>query len=301
MATTFLINDPRWTWREWLKTSLGDRPLVSLNVADADHGPPGRVFLMRGGKVRSWRLVGSVYANRNPVDLVAGAQTLISQAGNGCVVLGFETHESPILRQMALAIAETSGFDEILAPTGSVFVHDPWPISVAQIDIPEALPDAAKLAQRRARWLEMLESCSEHTISLDKVGVYGVRFGSGTRLHGHPFSDIGPYVEKYGSTMLVVTDSEPREDLLAEATNLAHVRNIAFVSPTSYNGLICSFVRGNGEDFGIGMIKSIDFETREIAVLNTAVAPAPLRMIRVGSIRIDADGKELGETKPWAV
>ncbi len=301
MPATFLINDPRWTWREWLKTELGSRPLVCLNVADADHGPPGRVFLMREGKVRDWRLVGSVYANRNPVDLVSGAQSLIAQAGGDCVVLGFEMHEAPVIRQMAIAVAEAAEASEILAPTGSSFVHDSWPSLVFQIEVAEALPEAAKLAQRRARWLEMLESCSEHSVSLDKVGVYGVRLGGGTRLQGHPYADLGTYVEKYGSTMLVVTESEPWEDLVTEAMNLAHVRNVVFVSPNAYNGLVCSFVRGTGEDFGIGVIKQVDFELRELTVLNTAVAPAPLRMVRIGSIRIDLDGKELGETKPWAV
>lgn len=301
MKATFLINDPKWTWREWLKTELRDRPFVCLDVSDADHGPAGRVFLMRDGKVRSWRLVGSVYSNRNPVDLLAGGMRLLAEAGPDPVVLGFQMHESPVLRQMALAVAESLGSGEALAPTGSPFVHDQWPVGVTQVSLPESLPEAARLAQRRARWLEMLEAGTEHIVSLDKVGVYGARLGSGSRMHGHPFTDLGPYVERYGNTLLVVTEGSPNEDLLNEAGNLAHTRNVAFVSPRAYDGTLCSFVRGTGEDFGIGIVKAIDFETREMTVINTAVAPAPVRMVRIGSIRIDLDGKETGETKPWAV
>lgn len=301
MPATFLINDPKWTWREWLKTHLGERPFLCLDVSDADHGPAGRVYLLREGKVRSWRLVGSVYSNRNPVDLLAGGLRMLSEAGPDVVVLGFQMRESPVLRQMSLALAECLGGGVALAPTGSSFVHDVWPFEVSQVTLPEALPDAALLAQRRARWLDMLEQATEHAVSLDKVGVYGTRIGCGTRLHGSPFSELGVYVERYGSTLLVVSDHEPADDLLQEAGNLAHTRHVSLVSPYSFDGLLCSFVRGSGEDFGIGVIKGIDFEAREMTVMNTAVAPAPVRMVRIGSVRIDMDGKESGETKPWAV
>ncbi len=300
MPATLLVTDPRWTWRDWLKQNLADRDYVCLDVADADHGPAGRVFLLRNGKVRDWRLVGSVYANRNPVDLLVSAQRLISEAENP-VISTFEMRESPVLRQMALAIAEVAGASEILVPEGSSFVHEPWPVAATPTQIKEDLPSAAVLAHRRSRWLEMLESCSRHTLELDHIGLYGVRLGSGRRLHGAPFDSLGLQVEVYGQTLLVVTDHEPGEDAASDALNLAHATKLHLVSPEAYNGLVCSFVRGDGEDFGIGVVEQIDFEKRTASFLNTAVAPAPVRLVRIGSTRIDDTGKETGETKPWAV
>lgn len=296
-----LVADPKWTWREWLKENLRGRDLVCLDVADADHGPPARAFLLRDGKVRAWRFVGSIHPNRNPVDLLIGAATLIAQAKEDALVLSFEMRESPTLRHMALAISEQAAFERALVPEGSGFLHEPWLIETEQIALQNSLPESAKTAQRRARWLEVLESCQEHVLDLDHVGIHGIRLGSGQRLHGAPFDQLGTHVELYGNTLLVVTDHEHDEDAATEALNLSHATKLNFVATTAYDGLICSFVRGTGEDFGIGVVKSIDFEARTATFLNTAVAPAPVRSVRIGSLRIDATGKETGETRPWAV
>jgi hypothetical protein len=296
-----LVADPSWTWREWLKEHLGRRDFVCLDVSDADHGPPGRAFLLREGKVREWRLVGSVHANRNPVDIAAAAAQLLAKAGEDAVVLSFEMREAPVLRQMALALAETAPVGEVLVPEGSAFVHEPWLVPVATVPLGAALPESARVAQRRARWLEMLEGCQEHVLDLDHVGLYGVRLGSGRRLHGAPFDSLGSHVEVYGSTLLVVTDHDPDEASLGEGLNLGHATKVSLVAPDAYDGLLCSFVRGSGEDFGIGVVKSLDFLERKATFLNNAVAPAPVRNVRIGSLRLDASGKESGETKPWAV
>ena len=120
-------------------------------------------------------------------------------------------------------------------------------------------------------------------------------------MEGSPFDRLGVHVESVGKTLLVVAEHEPEASLVNEALNLSHTSKLSLVSPTAYDGLVCSFVRGVGEDFGIGVIKSIDFAERSMKALNTAVAPAPVSMVRVGSVRIDETGKETGETKPWTV
>jgi polynucleotide 5'-kinase involved in rRNA processing len=296
-----LVADPRWSWRTWLKDNLGQRDLVCLDVSNADYGPPARVFLLREGKVREWRFVGSVYPQRNTIDLLVGASELVNKAAEDAVVLSFEAHEMPLHRQMLLALSEGATFYKVLVPEGSQFLLEPWLIDSDQVSLPEALPENAQTAQRRARWLEMLEGCSEHVLELDHIGIHGVRLGSGKRLHGAPFDDLGTHVEVYGSTLLVVTDHDIDEQTAGEALNLAHATKLSLVSPSAYNGLLCSFVRGTGEDFGIGVVQSIDFDQRTATFLNNAVAPAPVRAVRIGSLRIDETGKETGETKPWAV
>lgn len=300
MPATILVTDPEWSWREWLKSNLADRDYVCLDVSNADYGPPSRVFFAKKGKVRSYKFVGSIYANRNPVDLLLGARQLIDQAQDPVIAL-FEMRESPVLRQMALSLVETIDADEIYAPEGSSFLHEPWPIPASSVSLTAALPQAAQLAQRRARWLEMIENCTEHKLELDHVALHGVRLGSGRRLHGSPFDDLGIHVEVYGQSLLIVGDHEPDEQALGDAMNLTHATKLHLVSPAAYDWLVCSVARGHNEDFGMGVVQGIDFEKREMTLLNTAVAPAPIRAVRIGSTRIDDTGKETGETKPWAV
>jgi polynucleotide 5'-kinase involved in rRNA processing len=206
-----------------------------------------------------------------------------------------------VLRQFALALAESGAYSEVLVPEGSQFLHEPWLAPSRPVHLPEALPESARTAQRRARWLEMLEGCTEHTLQLDHIGLYGIRLGSGRRLHGSPFESLGLHTEVYGNTLLVVSDRDLDERTVGDALNLAHATKLNLVSPRAYDGLLCSFVRGSGEDFGIGVVQSIDFEARTATFLNNAVAPAPVRNVRIGSLRIDSTGKESGDTKPWAV
>jgi polynucleotide 5'-kinase involved in rRNA processing len=202
---------------------------------------------------------------------------------------------------MAMSLVETIDVSEVFIPEGSVFLHEPWPLVAGAVALPKSLPIAAQLAHRRARWLEMLEGCSEHRLSLDHLSLAGVRLGSGRRLRGAPFDEMGVHVEVYGQSLLVITDHEPDEQTIGDALNIAHASKLHLVAPDAYDSLTCSFVRGMGEDFGMGVVQSVDWEKREITVLNTAVAPAPVRCIRIGSTRIDDTGKETGETKPWAV
>ena len=301
MAKTLLVSDPRWTWREWLKENLGSRDFVCLDVADADHGPPARVFFLHDGKVRKWRLVGTVHSNRNPVDLLVGAYDMLSACSEDAVVLSFEMRRTPVLRQMGLALAETIGVGEVVVPEGSDLVAEPWVVAPWTVDLGEGLPDTALVAQRRSRWLEMLEGCDEHQVPLDDIGLYGARLGSGERLQGAPFDELGVHVEVCGPVLHVVSDKEPDEQLVGDALNLAHATRLNIVSTGAYDGLLCSFVRDAGEDFGIGVVKSIDFSSRKAVFLNNAVAPAPVRTVRLGALRIDETGKETGEVRPWTV
>ena len=74
-----------------------------------------------------------------------------------------------------------------------------------------------------------------------------------------------------------------------------------FVAPGMYRNILCSFARQSGEDFGVGIITEIDWQSMRAQALCTAVAPAPLRILRIGALRVDSSGRELGEVRPWQV
>ena len=119
--------------------------------------------------VRRWRLTGSVYPHRNPVDLLIGAAAIIAEAGKDAVVVSFELREMPVVRQMALAFSELAEFESAIVPEGSSFLHEPWLVDAQPVPLQESLPESARTAQRRARWLEMLEGCEEHTLGLERT------------------------------------------------------------------------------------------------------------------------------------
>ena len=88
---------------------------------------------------------------------------------------------------------------------------------------------------------------------------------------------------------------------MARALDRFHCERMVCVAPTAYEGLLCAFAREGGEPLGMGWIERIEFEKGLVHAYCTAVAPAPVRILQLGALRIDRDGNERGELRPWQV
>jgi len=91
------------------------------------------------------------------------------------------------------------------------------------------------------------------------------------------------------------------ESDVAAALDFTGCTRAQFVAPGLYRNLLCSFAKQSGEDFGMGILTDIDWQSLRGYALSTAVPPAPIRILRVGALRVDSDGRELGEVRPWQV
>lgn len=301
---TLLVGAAGASWREWLKTHRRGRDLLVLDPADADHGPPARCALYRGERAVAWRFVGSLEPTRNPLAILQAGATLASRAEGDLVVLLFQVRFSPAVRQLALAVAQVLRPTEILTPDGSGFEGFGWPVGAHRVGLEAEFPAVVTSAQRRSRWIEMIERADSHEVALDRVSIEGLRLGSGApmpvgSLHLAGLSSV-LHAEVFGSVLFMVTTGVIEQDPMGRALDLAHATSAMVAEPTAYDGLLCSFADQEGEDFGMGFVESADFERGVFRVRCTAVAPAPVRILKVGSLRIDAGGKELGETKPWS-
>jgi polynucleotide 5'-kinase involved in rRNA processing len=169
----------------------------------------------------------------------------------------------------------------------------------------EAFPAVVRNAQRKAHWLKLMESCEEHVIDLDRISIEGARLGSGMPIHHDDLAQFfrGRVVhgETSGGALFLVAKEEPDDDQMARALDHFHCSRAHIANPSEYEGLLCSFAKADGEDFGMGAIIKIDFEARKVYAHSTAVPPAPIRVLRIGSVRVDTAGRELGETRPWQV
>lgn len=298
MARTLLVTHHRASWRDWLKDNGEERDWLILDPENADYGVPTRAVLIREGKVAAFRLLGSVDAKRTPMEILAAAGILLPQLSENGIIVTFAVRLAPVLRHMALLLSEMVRPDEILVPARSRMEHEPWPIGASVVELPEPFPPMVREAQRRARWIELLAACEHHTIALDEVGLQGTRLGSGRILAHRDFPD---YAEVSGGVLHIVSDEPPEDKEVARAMDVAHATRMSVVRPDAYEGLICSFANQAGEDFGMGRIKSFDPDRRIIEVQSDAIAPAPVRILRIGSLRIDLEGREHGDVAPWTV
>ncbi len=295
---TLLVGHHKWSWRDWLRANLQDRDLIVLDPANADHGPPARCLLVRAGKVVDWRLVGTLDVQKNPVAWFAASAALLRSAKNDPVVLTFPLRPSPVLRQLALGIAHVLQPKTVLVPESTRLERQPWPVGAETVPLPEELPPLVQQAQRRARWLELIENCATHELDLSNVAIEGARLGSGTRLRHDDFPD---YAEISGGVLHVVTDRNIEENEVRRAMDLTHATRLSLVDPLAYNGLVCSFAHENGEDFGLGYVQSVNPLQEQAVVMCQAVVPAPVRILKIGLINIADTGKENLAANLWTV
>lgn len=295
---TLLVSHPKWTWREWIKENLGERDLVVLDPSWSEKGPPARCSIHRGGKTVAWQLVGTLDVQKNPIGWLSAAFRLVAAAAPDAVVLLFPMRVSPVLRQLALSLAQGFAFDEILVPEKSRFELQPWPTGATAVELPNSFLPLVQDAQRRARWLELVEKCQEHVVPLGQVHLVGSRLGSGTRLRHQDLSELA---EISGGVLHVVTDRNLPESEVRRAMDVTHATRLSMVSPDSYHGLLCSFCHQSGEDFGMGYVKALDPQAETLTVMCDAVVPAPVRIVRLGLIKIDSGGIDDLSADLWTV
>ncbi len=305
MARTLLLSSAAFSWREWLKEHRAGRDFLCLDPGEPSQGPPGKLTLFRGGKPLHWRFYGSLDPGRAPHVLVGALAEMLRQSGSDPIVQLFPVRNAPLVRQMAALCAQLIQPDEIFAPKGAGLDLEGYPVGPEEVALEDTFPAMVQQAQRKAQWLKLIEDCSEHEVELRRVAIEGARLGSAHPAHPDQLAKAGLrealHAEVAGGTLLLVTESEPEDHVMARALDVFHASRAAVVAPSAYENLLCSFARQSGEDFGIGIVKRIDFSVGVATILSTAVAPAPVRILRLGGLRVDAAGRELGEARPWQV
>jgi len=205
---------------------------------------------------------------------------------------------SVVLFQTAIALAHCLEPDRILVPEGSGLEKLGWPVGAEAVGLPAAFPAMVMEAQRRARWLEAFEEADDHEVDLSQVRIEGARLGSGTRIELRRWDG---WSEVAGSVLHLVGERALDDQEASSYLNDAHAQRLSLVSGSAYKGLVCSFASQEGEDFGIGTVREFLPERGIMLVRSTAVAPAPVRILRLGTLRIDDSGRDLGDVKSWAL
>ncbi len=304
MGKLLLVGSGSTSWGEWLKEHRGNRDLVVLDPADTHHGPPGRLWVVRGSRPVYSSFYGSLDPVRSPHLMVAALHEFLGVVGDDAIIQMFPVRTTPLVRQLAQVIADMVRPEKILVADGLEDTFS-WPIGPEQVSIEKSLPPMVHQAQRKAQWLKLVERGARHEIALDRVILQGARLGSGRQLDSIMMQRVGLEhalrVEVCGTALLVVSDEHLPEEQVSRALDLTHTQRAHLVHPSDYRDLLCAFVRLSGEEFGYGRIEEIDFAGGRILAHADAVPPVPVPIVRLGSLRVDADGRELGELRPWQV
>ncbi|HSI72672.1 MAG TPA: hypothetical protein VK934_05805 [Fimbriimonas sp.] len=305
MSKTLLIGNPQATWREWLKEHRGGADLLCLDAADSVQITPGLLTLTSGQRRLYSRFYGSLDPQRHPHVMIAATAQALQHAGQDLIIQTFTYRPSPVLRHTLAVLAQVIQPDRILVAEGTDLDQSGFPVGPEPIELERALPPMIHHAQRKAQWIKLVEQCDRHTVDLRKVSIEGARFGSGIAMTPEQRKQAclgaAVHAEVTGSTLFVITDADMEESEIARALDFAGCSKATFAEPAAYHNLFCSFANQEGADFGYGILVDIDWRSMRAQVLSTAIPPAPVRLLRLGSLRVDSEGRELGETRPWQV
>ena len=303
MARTLLIGGPNASWRAWEKENLkGD--LLVLDPADATHGTAAVFRLMRGERPLWTRFYGSLDPRRAPHVLLAALAEGMARAGDDLTVRLFTYRNTPLLRQTVALVASVLRPDRILVADGTDLDLDGFPVGPETPALETAFPPMVQEAMRKAQWMKMLERCEPHEVDLRAATLEGSRLGTGRVFSIEERKRAGleeaVHVEQSGRGLLVVAASLD-ERQIARALDVTHCTKVVHALSRAYDGLLLAFVRPNGDEIGHGRVERIDWEAGLLHAHCTAVAPVPVGIVRLGSLRLDAKGGERGEARPWEV
>lgn len=304
MPRTLLIGHPGVSWRAWLKAESKDADVICLDPADPDQAPPARLTMRRSGKLRGWRFFGSLAAQRTPHVVVSALDEFLTAAGDDSIVQLFPYAPSPTLRQLTMLAAQAFKPDRILIAAGTDIDQAGFPVGPEEVELDAAFPALVQSAQRKAHWMKFIERCTEQVVPLDRVTLEGSRLGSGRKVDRKVLDKLGLpgfYAEVCGPSILLVGDQDPDEGMVARLLDETNTSRVVAAAPGRYRDLLVSFAKQSGEDFAMGLIQLIGFESGLMTVLTDAVPPASVKIVRVGSLTVDRKGNERGEVKPWQV
>lgn len=288
---TFLLGHPDCSWRPWLRENTHGRAVLCLDPSEPILGPPGRLVLSVGEKPVWSRFYGSLTAQRSPHLFLVAAYEAIRLFPNDLIVQCFGYRRSPLMRHILTELVSITRPDEIV-----IAENTDVEIVGERVECEATLP-SVRAATRKAHWMKLLGESQEHEVDLRRVSVQGGRLGSGVPVQ----VDFAAYAERCGSGLFVVAEEEPKDSDLTLALDANLCSRATIAAPNQFENLYVSFARANGEDFGLGFIQRIDWSARVATVMGNAVLPAPVKILRLGSLRVAPEGIELGELRPWQV
>lgn len=301
MKRTVVVGHPSVTWRNWIKENRGSRDLLCLDPNDPTYGQAGILSLFRKDRPIFQRFYGSLDSTRAPHVLLATLVEALTKAESDVIIQLPVYRVTPLLRQTLQLALHLIQPEEVFIPDE---LREAIPSGKVLIGLDKSFPNLVQIAQRKAQWLDLLERTESHVVDLTEASTEGCRLGSGHRISLNQKTKIGlekAYVETIGNSLFVVSDDEYEDWVISRAMDYTHTTRVNVASPDLYEGVLCSFAKTSGEDFGFGMIERIDFDNLKAYCRCTAIPPVPVPILRIGSLRIDDRGNEHGELKPWQI
>ena len=323
------------TWMQQTALALTEEGktvgLLDCDLGQSEIGPPGTVGAALAVPGSSWRslrdltplsayFVGAVSPVRHILQVCAGAVQMarVIRKRRPDVVLvdtdgliagpsarAYKQHLAELLLpQAVVALARGEELESVLR--GFAYRDAPllWRVSVSESA--RSKTTVARATRRASRFLSALDGSQPLTFSLDQVALLGTGLGLGAALPHHLLQFLGQslrrpvlHAEQTCEGLYVVTHGEGWDLTgLAAIESFFSTRSVTIVAAQKFAQLLVGLLAPSGALLGLGRIERIDFARRTLMVQSPCRKPRAVAQICFGSLRLSADGRELGEVRP---
>ncbi|MEM3585703.1 MAG: hypothetical protein QXO71_00115, partial [Candidatus Jordarchaeaceae archaeon] len=182
------------------------------------------------------------------------------------------------------------------------------PIDIVRLPAPKTYRRSKENRKflRETLYQRGLEGGKDITLSLEQITLRYTLLGSGIKVGPEKFEEIrrvlgcSPlYIEESADLLYVVLpDNETRinEETIEYLENKFGKTEVYLAQKGDFENVLVAFQDKNDEPIGIGIIKRIDFEKREITIY-TPTNKEEIKSVQFGLLKVNKDGEELGYTK----
>ncbi len=305
--------------------------LLDCDLGQSEIGPPGTIgaaLAAPGKPLRSLRdlpplaeyFVGSTSPNRHFLEVCVGAVQmarvvrkqrpdilLVDTDGliGGPAGRAYKHQLAELLLPQAIvALARGDELEALLSAFTRRDTPTLWRVRVSEAAGRKST--AARATRRTARFLTALDGSQSLQFSLDDVALLGTGLGLGTPLPHHLQQFIGQSLKRPvlhaeqipGEGLYVVTHGDGWDTSgLAAVESFFNTKSMTIVAAQKFSQLLVGLQALSGALLGLGRIERIDFARRTLTIQSPCRKPRAVAQIRFGSLRLSADGGELGETR----
>jgi len=305
--------------------------IVDADPGQSEIGPPtaigmalveGPIEALRDLAARRMYFVGSTTPAGHLLPTVVGVKRMTDEAlargarlvvvdtsglVRGAVGRRLKLYKVDLLApQHVVGIEKAREIDHILSALSRMERHTLHRLQVSA-DARPKLRDF-RMARRRAQFYEYFRNADRHILRLDDIVCWGTFFTTGRPVKWQHYRVLERalkvkilHAEVVGSGMYIVVEGRPQPGGVALLVEKYKTRDFTVVSGADFTNVLVGLADANANIVDLGIIEAVDFGQRHMAVVTPAKTVAPVRIVQFGSLRIRADGAELGRIRPGEI
>jgi polynucleotide 5'-hydroxyl-kinase GRC3/NOL9 len=164
---------------------------------------------------------------------------------------------------------------------------------------------AARRAFREERFREYFASANRHDLEWKNVRFTRLWLSTGRRLGRDDLAHLGAslqtmplHAEALGDEGLVFVRGPFSRAALYQVRNALQVSDVLVIDVEHLRGTLLGLHDRDGEFVGLGILQDFDPESERLRVLTPLPDPVRIASVAFGSLRLEANGEELGYS-PW--